>query len=222
MASEKHQIKMILWTMMVIIGLSLCLGHSMLEPPHLYRHRIAVAQARLLQIEKAMTQTDNSGSRMPASIGNSLTAIQDSAAGQRVSNERRHRINGDRGDHGDDFFPELMIETYDVVLPCVSGTNSKVSGLVGTHAFVPKTVKQVRVLASQCDRSGDFAEMQISNQSNGFSATIFETAHGTWLTDYISLSKASSVIRLAFENAAGENQTRDFVIERAPETEPTP
>ncbi len=206
MVSQKHQFKMILWTMLVIIGLSFCLGSSMLEPPHLYRHRIAVAQAQLRQLSPA----EPSAIRLPASIGDRLTTIQDSAAGRRVSNERLHRMSGA------EFFPELTMDTYDVVLPCLASINLRAGLSEGSNAFVPKSVKQVRVRASQCDKSVNFDQMEISNQSNGFSATIFQPSKGEWLTDYISLTKDSSVIRFAFANSVGDAQTRDFVIKRAP------
>ena len=209
LVSEKQQFKMIVWTLMVIMTFSVCLGISMLEPPHLYRHRIAAAQARIVQ---GVTPS-RSDSRLPASIGARLTTIQDSAAGRKVSNDRLHRVGED------DFFPDLAIETFDVVLPCLTERASQSAVLEGSRAFVPQTVKQVRIRASQCDVGSDWSEMEISNISNGFKSTVFEAAPGAWLTDYISLTKESSVIRVAFSNQNDDNQFRDFVIAHAPDLE---
>ena len=181
----------------------------MLEPPHLYRHRIAMAQARL---EQGVDQS-RSASRLPASIGARLTTIQDSAAGRKVSNDRMRRMGQD------DFFPDLAVETFDIVLPCLTERLSKNPMFEGSRAFVPKTVKQVRIRASQCEVGSAWSAMNITNTSNGFKSTVFKAAPGAWLTDYISLTKESSVIRVAFANQNDDVQFRDFVIAHAPDLE---
>jgi hypothetical protein len=83
-------------------------------------------------------------------------------------------------------------------------------------ATLPPGVRQLRLNGEGCLAKNALVETQITNATNGFSATIFATSSTTFTTDYISLAEGSNRLKIRHTYQDGRHDERELQIERGP------
>lgn len=97
----------------------------------------------------------------------------------------------------------------DLVLPCPKeGSNE-----TAKSTFV-EDVRQVRLSGMNCLKRDEIASTEVRNETNGFSATVFQPAPNSFTTDYITLAKGSNRIRILHIYKRGARIEREHIVER--------
>lgn len=97
-------------------------------------------------------------------------------------------------------------QAVELNLPCEGGT-----------AYA-RTVAQVRLSGASClppNSKREIASVELLNDANGFSATVFYPTRKTFTTDYVALAEGENTIKILIAYANGEREERSHVITRS-------
>lgn len=86
----------------------------------------------------------------------------------------------------------------------------------GTTSF-GKSVAQVRLTGATCERGKsrrDITTVELLNDANGFSATVFYPNQKSFTTDYVALVEGSNLIKILITYSNGEREERSHTIVR--------
>ncbi|MES2964704.1 MAG: hypothetical protein V4760_12500 [Bdellovibrionota bacterium] len=81
----------------------------------------------------------------------------------------------------------------------------------------PKKVTQIRLSGSSCSNAHakrEIVSVELLNDANGFSATVFYPTPKTFTTDYVALVEGENKIKILINYANGEREERLHVIAR--------
>lgn len=81
----------------------------------------------------------------------------------------------------------------------------------------PKAVAQIRLSGAACvaaNAKREIASVELLNDANGFSATVFYPTSKTFTTDYIALAEGENKFKILISYASGEREERSYVIGR--------
>jgi hypothetical protein len=81
----------------------------------------------------------------------------------------------------------------------------------------PKKVTQIRLSGASCVQANakrEIVSVELLNDANGFSATIFFPSPKTFTTDYVALVEGENKIKILITYASGEREERSYVIAR--------
>jgi len=81
----------------------------------------------------------------------------------------------------------------------------------------PKAVAQIRFSGAACiaaNTKREIASVELLNDANGFSATVFYPTSKTFTTDYVALSLGENKIKILINYASGEREERSYVVGR--------
>ena len=81
----------------------------------------------------------------------------------------------------------------------------------------PKKVTQIRLSGASCNQANSKSEIvsvELLNDANGFSATVFYPSKKTFTTDYVALVEGENKIKILISYASGEREERSYVIAR--------
>jgi hypothetical protein len=94
-----------------------------------------------------------------------------------------------------------QLQAIDLELPCQG------------RSLFTSNVSFVRLLGDQCSRDTAPTSIEVTNQANGFSATVFPNGVN-YQTDYISLAAGQNPIRVVKTYSDGRSEEIIHVIER--------
>ncbi|MEK7356841.1 MAG: hypothetical protein AAB250_10350 [Bdellovibrionota bacterium] len=80
-----------------------------------------------------------------------------------------------------------------------------------------KAVTQVRLSGASClaaNAKRDIVSVELLNDANGFSATVFYPTPRTFTTDYVALNDGENKIKILITYANGEREERAVVVAR--------
>ena len=81
----------------------------------------------------------------------------------------------------------------------------------------PRAVAQIRLSGSTCIAAytkREITSVELLNDANGFSATVFYPTSKTFTTDYVALNEGDNKIKILINYASGEREERSYTIER--------
>jgi hypothetical protein len=79
--------------------------------------------------------------------------------------------------------------------------------------MISTEVLQLRIRGRYC-AGGDFAGAEITNLTNGYTATVFTPEKDAYSSDYVHLSDGQNRLRVIFLLETGERQVKEFAINR--------
>lgn len=76
---------------------------------------------------------------------------------------------------------------------------------------IKTTTHQLRLVLENCDSSA--GEIEITNLTNGFTATVFQESKNSLATDYISISESSNKIQIQTHPTRGPSSVEEFEVQ---------
>lgn len=96
---------------------------------------------------------------------------------------------------------QITPESEEIVISCHNIKAQKIK----------KTTHQLRLVLENCDNMA--GEIEITNLSNGFTATVFQESTSTLATDYISVGESSNKIQIQAHPIRGPSSIEEFEVQ---------
>jgi hypothetical protein len=188
------QSQMIAWTSALVVGLGTLTVHSMLQPP--------------VAVEKAKTAISP-----PSSFASAKASSPD---GKEVADRSPASQSPDALAYAAIPLDEKnTAQAVELTLPCPTQTaNSSGQSAPNMSKTFAAAVKQIRLSGQACGPKRNIASVEILNEANGFSATVFHTDDKSYTTDYISLAPGQNRIRILETSKDGHHEETAFLVNR--------
>lgn len=211
------QKQMILWTLVLLLGLTVLGGAVMLNPPTSNENQFASAKyLRVSQLKRlkanGKTGSPSVSSGIPIAQKNTGTPSIDLGHLPGTVSEERHPASSASSNSNEDLNGGQTLQTdqlassLDISLGCISEKPTRFKN----------SVAQIRLSGKICEPNAEIVSTEVRNMSNGASATLFHPQSNTFTTDYLALSVGLNKIRLLHLLKNGSREEREYVFERSP------
>jgi hypothetical protein len=107
----------------------------------------------------------------------------------------------------------MALNTEQTVAPLLERTSTLVFDCQPpVSAIVTQDTKQIRLSGKLCATES----AEVTNMTNGYTATIFKSTPDRFTSDYIHLAEGNNRLRITYLNGDGQHESKEFQLSREP------